>query len=121
MDCIFCKIVKGEIPSYTVYEDEMVKVFLDVNPTHNGHMLVVPKKHILDIDTMDGDTLLHIIEVAKKMKQRLEKRLQANGISLIQNNGSIQEVKHFHLHIKPYYEVHQELLPIEQVYNIIKE
>ena len=53
-DCIFCKIIKGEIPSYTIYEDELVKVFLDVNPVTNGHMLIIPKKHYenaFDIDT----------------------------------------------------------------------
>ena len=45
MECIFCKIIKEEIPSYTIYEDEIVKVFLDVNPDHNGHTLIIPKKH----------------------------------------------------------------------------
>lgn len=121
MDCIFCKIIDGEIPSYTVYEDEIVKVFLDVNPTSNGHMLVVPKHHTLNIDTIDSSTLLHVMNVAKMMKQLLEETLHVDGVSLIQNNGLAKEVKHFHLHVQPYYEQKQELLLVEQVYKTIKE
>ena len=60
MDCIFCKIVNEEIPSYTLYEDEIVKVFLDVNPDVNGHTLIVPKKHYQDLFDIDNDTLMHI-------------------------------------------------------------
>ena len=64
---IFCKIINGEIPSLTVYEDDIVKVFLDVNPDVNGHLLVVPKKHILDIYDMDDETLSYIFKIAKIM------------------------------------------------------
>ena len=53
MDCIFCKIIAESIPSYTIYDDETVKVFLDINPDSNGHLLIVPKKHITDISDMD--------------------------------------------------------------------
>ena len=107
---IFCKIVNGEIPSYTLYEDEIVKVFLDVNPDANGHSLVIPKKHYLNLYDIDNETLIHIMDVARKIGKLLEEKLHCSGLTLIQNNGSIQEVKHYHLHLKPQYENKQELL-----------
>ena len=76
MECLFCKINKGEIPSYTIYEDEVVKVFLDINPKHNGHTLIIPKKHYKDIEDIDMDTLSHIMKIAKKMYQLLKYCLQ---------------------------------------------
>lgn len=103
MNCVFCKIIKGEIPSYTVYEDEIVKVFLDINPDSNGHMLIIPKEHILDLDSINSNTLSHIMDVSKKMKKLLEEKLNIDGLTLIQNNGCVQEVKHYHLHLKPHY------------------
>ena len=119
MNCIFCKIVNGEIPSYTIYEDDIVKVFLDVKPDCNGHMLVIPKKHIMDLDTMDDETFSHMLNVSKDMKKLLESKLHIDGLTLIQNNGDIQEVKHFHIHLKPYYRVKQELIDITNIYNIL--
>ena len=104
MDCIFCKIANGEIPSYKVYEDDNIFSFLDINPDSNGHTLIIPKKHFKDIDDIDLDTLTHILSRAKEIKKILEEKLNCDGITLIQNNGDIQEVKHFHLHLKPFYE-----------------
>ena len=121
MDCIFCKIIKGEIPSYTVYEDELVKVFLDVNPSSNGHMLIVPKKHTLDLGTIDSNTLIHIMDTAKQMKKLVEDSLHADGVTLLQNNGIAQDVKHFHLHIIPKYSIEQTILPLEKVLQTLKE
>ena len=60
MDCLFCKIISGDIPSNTIYEDEIVKVFLDINPTSNGHCLIVPKKHYTNIEDIDLETLKYI-------------------------------------------------------------
>lgn len=103
MDCIFCKIANGEIPSYKVYEDDNIFSFLDINPDSDGHTLIIPKKHFKDIDDIDLDTLNNILSGAKKIKKVLEEKLSCDGITLIQNNGDIQEVKHFHLHLKPFY------------------
>lgn len=121
MNCIFCEIIEGKIPSYTIYEDEIVKVFLDVNPSSNGHLLIIPKVHTLDMDTIDDNTLMHIMKVGKKMKNLLEEKLNADGISLLQNNGISQEVKHYHLHVRPRYKESQEILPVERVYEMLKE
>ena len=103
MECLFCKINKGEIPSYTIYEDEVVKVFLDINPKHNGHTLIIPKKHYKDIADIDMDTLSHIMKIAKKMYQLLNDKLNPDGIILTQNNGIAQDIKHYHLHLIPVY------------------
>ena len=103
MNCIFCKIANGDIPSFKIYEDDVVYAFLDANPDSDGHTLIIPKKHFTDLDDIDLDTLNHINKVAKKIKKILEEKLGCSGLSLLQNNGSAQEVKHYHLHLKPYY------------------
>lgn len=120
MDCIFCKIIDGSIPSYTIYEDDIVKCFLDINPEANGHCLIIPKKHYKDINDIDNDTLMHIFDVAKDIKKLLEDKLNINGLTFIQNNGDVQDVKHYHLHLKPFYKNKLGLIPVEEIYNKIK-
>lgn len=107
------------MPSYTIYEDDIVKVFLDVNPNHNGHSLIVPKRHYQDFFDLDDATLNHILKVAKEIAQKLKEKLNYDGISLCQNNGYGQEVKHYHLHLIPKYQNEQKL-SVEEVYNILK-
>ncbi len=118
-DCLFCKIIKGEIPSFKIYEDEIVFVFLDINPKSNGHTLIVPKKHFKDIYDIDSSTLTHIVEIAKKKMDLLSEKLNPDGFTLAQNNGAVQEVKHFHLHIMPHYQETKEMKP-EDVWNLLK-
>lgn len=103
MDCLFCKIIKGDIPSKTVYEDELVKVFLDINPSTNGDMLVVPKKHIENIYDLDDKLLLHIHKVIKDLYDLLKEKLSCEGLTIVQNNGHGQEIKHYHVHVTPRY------------------
>ena len=103
MDCIFCKIVDGTIPSNTVYEDDLVKVFLDINPNTNGHMLIIPKKHIVTVDELDNELAVHILEVEKKMHKLLTEKLHAEGLTICQNNDLGQDVKHYHVHLIPRY------------------
>lgn len=119
-NCLFCKIINNEIPSYTLYEDEVVKVFLDIEPKSNGHTLIIPKKHFLDLDDIDEETLKHIFNVAKKIKKKLEEKLNPSGITLVQNNGSVQEVKHYHLHLIPIYE-NNKIEDVKEVYKKISE
>lgn len=118
MNCIFCKIINNEIPSYKIYEDDVVLVFLDVNPDSNGHSLIIPKKHYTDLNDIPQETLNHIMKIAKNIKKLLEEKLNCDGLTLIQNNGNIQEVKHYHLHLKPYYEKIEQL-SLEDVYKKI--
>ena len=119
MDCLFCKIVKGDIPCYKIYEDENVLGFLDINPNTNGHTLLIPKKHVLDFDEINIEDLDNINKAAKKVKKILEKKLNCNGIILQQNNGCVQEVKHYHLHIKPIYLNEQILTDIKKIHQKI--
>ena len=71
-------------------------------------------------DTIDNDTLIHIIEVSRKMKKLLEEKLNVKGVMLVQNNGELEEVKHFHLHLIPFYKDKKETLSIEDVYELLK-
>ncbi len=120
MDCLFCKIANGDIPSYTIYEDDVVKCFLDINPDSNGHCLIIPKKHFKDLDDINDETICYMFEKIKDIKKLLEKKLNTDGITLIQNNGDIQDVKHFHIHLKPYYKEKQDLIKIEEMKKKIK-
>lgn len=119
MDCLFCKIINKDIPCFKIYEDENVLCFLDINPDCNGHTLVIPKKHILDIDDMDSDTYINLLNSIKKVKKILESKLNIDGLTIVQNNGEIQIIKHFHIHLKPFYKEKQELIKAEDIYNKI--
>ncbi len=116
---VFCKIINNEVPSYTIYEDDVVKVFLDVNPNSTGHTLVVPKKHYQDFFDIDDETLGHILKVAKETADCIKDRLHCDGITLAQNNGLGQDIKHYHLHLIPKY-YNESKLSIEEVYDILK-
>lgn len=120
MNCIFCKIINNEIPSYKIYEDDIILAFLDVNPESTGHTLIIPKQHYQDIDDIPNEVLNHIINSAKKIKALLYEKLNCDGLTFVQNNGMVQEVKHFHLHLKPYYE-NKKKLSLDEVYNSIKK
>lgn len=103
MNCVFCNIVEGKIPSNTVYEDEIVKVMMDINPVSNGHLLIIPKKHFTNLTDIDEETLMHIQKTAKEMFKLLKSKLNIDGLTLCQNNEYGQEVKHYHLHLIPRY------------------
>lgn len=104
MDCLFCKIIEGSIPSKTIYEDELVKVFLDINPNTNGHCLIIPKKHIVTVKEVDSILTTQILEVEKKIYDLLKEKLNIKGLTIVQNNELGQEVKHYHVHLIPRYE-----------------
>ena len=104
-DCIFCKIINGEIPSYKVYEDNNVLSFLSIDPEGYGHTLVIPKKHYVNYSDIPLDELNHINEVGKIVFDKIKTNLKPDGIRLVQNNGCIQEVKHYHLHLVPVFEI----------------
>ena len=101
-DCIFCKIVKGEIPSYTVYEDDVVKAFLDISQGTPGHTLVIPKKHVSDVYAARGESdafLAGLLRTAAKVAGELG--LAESGFRLVSNCGADarQSVPHLHVHI----------------------
>ena len=119
--CLFCDINEGKIPSYTLFEDDIVRCILDLNQECLGHMLIIPKIHTIDIETIDKDTLSHCFEIVKVMKKRLEEKLHIDGLSVMQNNGIAQEIKHFHIHLMPKYNAIPEKMEMEELYNILKE
>lgn len=101
--CIFCKIIKGEIPGTKIYEDKNVYVFLDILPESYGHTLLVPKKHSRNIFDIDKKTLLSLIQPIKNLSLAIKKATNADGITIIMNNGrkAGQLVFHSHIHIIP--------------------
>jgi len=103
MDCVFCKIIAGEIKSYKVYEDEATLAFLDINPVNPGHVLVVPKKHAANLEEIDGETLCLVIKAVKKAGQSLKNNLGAAGYNVLENNDPAagQIVPHLHFHVVP--------------------
>ena len=103
-DCIFCKIIKGDIPSYTVYENNDVKAFLDTNPNADGHVLVVPKTHYENLFDTPDEMLTKMIDTIKtEIYPLLKEKLHVDGLTICQNNFHGQEIKHFHIHLIPRY------------------
>ncbi len=102
-DCIFCKIVKGEVPCYKVYEDEKVLAFLDINPVSEGHVLVVSKDHYSDIVSIDENILADVVRVAQILLKKMIEKGIADGGNLFQANriSGEQTVFHFHMHVIP--------------------
>uniref|UniRef100_UPI004055D1A9 HIT family protein n=1 Tax=Agathobacter sp. TaxID=2021311 RepID=UPI004055D1A9 len=105
-NCIFCKIIAGEIPSNTIYEDEDFKVILDISPAEKGHAIVIPKEHYANLYEIDSELLAKAIKVAQKVVIHETKVLGCQGYNVLQNNGEIagQTIFHFHLHLIPRYE-----------------
>lgn len=120
MDCLFCKINAGSVPTNIVYEDDVVTCFLDAFPDSNGHLLIIPKQHTLDLFSISDETLAHIMKVAQKMGKLLMDRLGCDGIVLVQNNGDAQQIKHYHLHLKPTYQKPTPLLKPEEILARLK-
>ena len=128
-DCIFCKIINNELPSKVVYEDELIKIIMNINPNTNGHLLVIPIKHYDNLLDLDENILMHSIKIVKEViYPKLKDKLNAKGLTLAQHNELGQEIKHFHLHLMPRYEndlteytYNKDLLiNIDEVYDKLK-
>ena len=106
MNCIFCKIVNGEIPCYKVYEDDIILAFLDISQATKGHTLIVPKKHYANMLECDEETVMHIYKIANRLGNHLVNVLGAAGMNVLTNVNEVagQVVKHFHVHLLPRYE-----------------
>ncbi len=105
MDCIFCKIIAGEIPSYKVYEDDNVLAFLDITQGTKGHTLIIPKKHIKNVYEIDEETIFNVFKVVPMISKALKKAFNPIGLNIINNNDQPhQSVFHFHIHLIPRYE-----------------
>ena len=104
-NCTFCKIANGEIPSKTLYEDDMFRVILDINPASKGHALILAKEHFKNIYEMDNVTASKVFVLAKRMAKVMTEALGCDGFNIVQNNGEVagQTIFHFHLHLIPRY------------------
>jgi histidine triad (HIT) family protein len=105
-DCLFCKIVAGEIPGTRVAEDERTVAFMDINPATRGHLLVVPREHARDLLEIDDEDLAACAAAARRLAKRVSERLGADGVNLLNSCGPAawQTVFHFHIHVIPRYE-----------------
>lgn len=104
-DCVFCRIVAGEIPATRVREDERTVAFMDSSPANPGHVLVVPRAHAADLWSIPADDLAACVACAQDLALRLRDELGAEGVNLIQSSGAAawQSVFHFHMHVIPRY------------------
>jgi len=104
-DCLFCKIVAGEVPATRVHEDERTIAFMDINPATRGHLLVIPREHATDLHAIDPDDLGACAAAAQGLAARVRDRLGAEGVNLLNSTGRAawQTVFHFHLHVIPRY------------------
>ena len=104
--CIFCKIVRKQAPASIIYEDETILAFLDIRPLTMGHTLVIPKAHYADILDIPEETLTQVHLVTKKVTLPIREATQADGISIIQQNGKAagQDIFHLHVHVVPRFE-----------------
>lgn len=105
-NCIFCKIIKGDIPSATIFENEEFKVILDRFPSNQGHVLIMPKQHCANIFDIDPDKAGRLFSLGVKIAGVMKKSLGFTDMNVLQNNGEIagQTVNHFHIHLIPRYE-----------------
>lgn len=125
-DCIFCKIINGELPTKTVYEDETVQVIMNISPFTNGHLLIIPKQHCENILDIREDVLAHCMKVLREdIYPLLKEKLDCKGFTICENNFLGQDIKHFHIHVIPRYKNdnvefnHNEslLLDIDEVFK----
>lgn len=105
-NCIFCKLANGEIPTNTLYEDDMFRVIFDLSPATEGHALILPKEHYSNLYELSDEAASKALILAKKMAGVMTEYFGADGFNIVQNNGECagQTVFHFHMHLIPRYE-----------------
>lgn len=112
-DCIFCKIVAGELPATKIDEDERTLTFMDINPGTRGHALVIPKNHSKDLLEVAPEDLAAVVQAGQRLARRMPDALGADGVNLVNSCGAAawQTVFHFHLHVIPRYDNDTVRLP----------
>ncbi|MFB3890267.1 MAG: HIT family protein [Candidatus Bathyarchaeia archaeon] len=105
-DCIFCRIARREAPASVVYEDEKVMAFMDIRPVSEGHTLVIPKQHYVDVFDTPEELVAYTHGVTKRIAAAVKKATDADGISIVQQNGTAagQDIFHLHVHVIPRFE-----------------
>ena len=102
-NCVFCKIVAGNIPCFKLHEDEATLAFMDINPVHDGHCLVIPKAHYATVFEVPADAFAAVSRVVGRLAKAVDTAVRPDGLNLLQSNGpgAAQSVPHFHIHILP--------------------
>src|SRR5574344_591220 len=124
-DCLFCQIANGKSPCYCLYEDDLVIAFLDINPSTDGHTLIVPKKHYADFMEVDTETMEHMLKVELLLTPHLMKTLKVTSLALTINYGDSQLIKPVHLHLIPNnvltHTGHHNKEEVTTIYNQLKK
>lgn len=120
-DCLFCKIVRKEVPANILYEDDDILVMLDAYPDTDGHTLVIPKKHFEDIYEIPDDYLLKIMSAGKKEASKLMQKMTKSSLTFLINYGDAQVIKHLHLHLLPNFGKKEHKYTKEEVYEILNK
>lgn len=120
-DCLFCKIVRKEVPSKILYEDDDILVILDAFPDTDGHTLIIPKKHFEDIYEISDEILIKMFKKARKLTKDLMFKLDKSALTFLINYGDSQAIKHIHLHLLPDFMHKTHNLDKDEVYNLLKD
>lgn len=120
-DCLFCKIVRKEVPSKILYEDDDILVMLDAFPDTDGHTLIIPKKHFEDIYEASDEILIKMFKKAKELTKDLMFKLDKSALTFLINYGDSQAIKHIHLHLLPDFMHKTHNLDKDEVYNLLKD
>lgn len=121
MDCLFCKMISGEVECKKIYEDDKVMAILDLHPDCDGHTLIIPKEHYTDFMELPNELLDHIMDVARELTPKLIDTFNAKSLSLRVNYLDTQYIKHFHMHLLPNYGIKKATLSQSEAYDKIKE
>ena len=102
-DCIFCRIVRGEAPSFKLYEDDLSFAIMDINPFNHGHALVLSRRHAANVYEIDDDSIAGVARTARRIAAAVNDAVQPDGINIVQANGpgAAQSVLHYHVHVLP--------------------
>lgn len=103
-DCVGCKLANGMVPTHVIYEDERITCILDIAPLNEGHILILPKIHVLDLDEIDELTAASIMKMSGQLSKTLKEIYQPDGITIIQNGGKFNDLSHYHMHVFPRFE-----------------
>ncbi len=105
MECLGCRIANGIEPNLNIiYENELITCVLDIAPFNEGHILILPKKHYLDVEEIDQETAYSIMDTSKMLSTVLKRLFKPDGISICQNGGKFNDLTHYHMHLIPRYE-----------------
>lgn len=103
-ECIFCKIIKGDLPSKTIYEDNLIKIIMNINPSTDGDLLILSKKHYVNIMDIEEEIIFHSFKIIRDtIYPLLKEKLNCQGLTIAENNELGQEIRHFHIHLTPRY------------------